>query len=416
MSVVKADFDIATDLKVYLWSVEDEDAFIIGYSLLGGPKVLRPNNIVPKQIECQVFELQATSGFDLETSTLFQSTANQLSMGLRVRNSDPLSNSNWIMGRRISVEPTGFRPPPIFVGYIAEYDFTYVPGEPVTMRVTAHDGSYYINQFRVDKPGPPDTIIDLGPPLKFYDPATLRAQVSYILEGFNPPQTPAGFYVDNIGNATALFLETSVDIELFKGIAGELINTRIQGEQGYYVYSAQPSYSTDPDGLVLVARSEVIQTLSDPPSFVFDTSGEEGLCPFSINFGSSLQYIDNDVSVDLTQDPDQFVIKSDPGSQETYGANSTSASFPFLNVANLERWADYALNSKARPQVQALSVAAIDRAGDLINVINCGPGLGVRVKTEYNGAILDEAYIVTRQTHNITADNWTIDLNLWKKN
>ena len=416
MSVVVSDFDIATDLKVYLWSVDDEDAFIIGYSLLGGDKVLSSAEIVPTQIECQVFELQATTGVDLETSTLFQPTAKQLTMGLRVKDSDPWSNTNWILGRRISVEPSGATPPPIFVGYISDYNFTYTPGEAVTMTVSAHDGSYYLNSFAIDKAGPPPSITDPGPPIRIFGPTSLLAQISYIVEDFIPPQTPPGFYVVQNGKAHSFFLDTSLDIDLFTGNAGELLNTRVQGEQGWYAYSPQPSWSSEPDGIAIVTRDDILQVLIDDPYFVFDTSGDDGYCPFNITFGSGIQNIDNDVYVDLSQDSTEFVAKSDLTSQSRYGTNSTSYSFPFSNATNLERWADHALNSKIRPQVQTLSVSAIDRAGDLVDVINCGPGLGARVKTDFNGATIDEIYMVTRQTHTITADSWTIDLNLWKKN
>jgi hypothetical protein len=400
-------FTIANDLSVSLWSVSDPDLFIIGFSLIGGPKELGDAPLAASAIECEVSSVNITKGFDPITSTSFQTSASELQLEMRVRASDPFINANLILGRKIAVEyPTLTLPNQLFVGYISDYSFDYIPGEVVTLSLSAHDGTYYLNSYFVDKPGPPPAALA----------SSLQRHFEYIIDGFTPPQSPGPVEITSYGESWADFIDTSAAIDLFTGTAGELLNNRIEAEQGFYLYYGAGTSGLTYDQLAIITRDQIQTQLASTPSIIFDTTGATGYCPSSLTFSSNIADIDNEVTVDLLQNSSMTLTESDLVSQQRYGINSVSGSFPFLDSTYLASWVDYALNSKVIPQAQSLQASPIDRNGDLVSVVLADPGTVVKVITDYNGAPVNRNYLVTKQTHTITADSWLVDINLWNKN
>jgi hypothetical protein len=402
--IIKDDFDISTDLKVYLWSWDDPNAFIIGWSLLGGDNVLSSSELVATQIECQVANAVITKGFDLLTSTSFQMTSNELSLVLRVANSDPFTNSNFIAGRKISVET--FEDLPLFVGYLSAYDFEYNPGEQVVMNLAAHDGTYYLNSTEIDTVG--------------------TAGFHSLLEHFETIFSATGFYdrtesagVIQIAPSGVEFIDVSATYDLFRGRAGDLLNNRIQAEQGVYLYFTAGASQDFGDTIFIITREEILENLENTEVWYLTANencdDDSGIKISRISTMSDLSQIDNDVYVELAQDSDVNLKLKDLGSQVAYGTNSVDGSFPFRDSSYLEKWAKYALNTNVRPRLDTISMPAITRSGGLQDIIYAEPTQVARVDTSFNGANIDKKLMITKVIHSITPDNWLIDVNLWSK-
>jgi hypothetical protein len=402
------DFDIATDLKVYLWSWDDPDAFIIGWSLLGGPDVLSSSELVATEIECQVANAEVSKGFDLLTSTSFQMTAAEMSLSIRVANSDPFTNHNFIAGRKISLE-VGETPEstyPVFVGYISGYDFEYIPGEQVIMNLTAHDGTYYLNSTEIDTVGVSgeyslrDHFVTIFSATGFYDRTASPGVIQYELGGVE-------------------FIDTSTTYDLFKGNAGDLMNNRIQAEQGVYDYVTAGANQTFDDTIFIYTRQSILDNLAGDPYYTLSANevcdDESAVQLSTLRAITDLSLIDNDVYVELAHNPTTNLKLKDLGSQVAYGTNSIQGSFPFRNSTYLDTWATYALNTNVRPRIETVSLPAITRSGDLEGIALVEPIQTARVVSDFNGANIDKKYMIIRARHTITPDNWTIDLNLWSK-
>lgn len=396
-----SNFDIKNDLKVYLYSY-DPDLFIIGYSLLGGPKELGTSDLDREEINCEVYAASFTNGVDVLDSTLFQPTANQMSLSLRVANSDPFINANFTIGRQIelAVDETSLIRS-VWLGYISDFTFEYVPDEPVLMNLTAHDALYYLNQHYIDKPNPDD---ELFSPFAFID-----EQFEYIVSDFIAPQTEDPPVIDLISmGQDVLFLNYSEDFSLYTGFAGDLMNNRAQAANAFFTYANNK--------ITILSKTRIEFVLTQSPRFAFDTTASSHLCPTRLSFESNLQYINNDVFVELTQNPDSNYRAVDLELQRRYGITEIEGSFTFYSESSLSEWANYNLNAKALPQLRTIQIKPIDQVGDLKNTYTTLPGEVVSVFTDYNGIEIEKVYLVTRVTHTITPDTWIIDLELWNRN
>jgi hypothetical protein len=436
MSLI-ANFDIATDLQVYLLSWEDEDAFIINHSFIGGPDVLSDTELVPKQIECVVSSADIETGFTAESPSTFSPFSGAMNLQLRGTNFDSFSNPNIILGRRIGlyIKTDIGDDVMIYSGYIQSFDFEYIPNQAVILNISATDFLYYLNGYSVDIP-------NAGTGVSNY---TTTLAVEDILENFRAPQETVSVRVG--GGGVTNWDNLVASDQLLIGNAGELIAYLMNGQQGWVFCSPGDFLASSPEAqrneLIIEGggggRINTFLTRDEVTIFkhgggnvsvdriVFDTTDESEYCPSSIAFVSDVNQLINDVRVSLTDGTQSYFVE-DKESQARYGTNGVDESFQFAKTQiivglpfpynRLTGWGNFALASNTLPVISNLRMPAIDRSGALqIPAIEYGiyAGLPAKVITDFNGATIDRNYIITKTRHSITADNWIIDYSLYTR-
>jgi hypothetical protein len=408
-------FDISDSVEVYLWSWDNPNAFIINHSFIGGSNVLDTAELEPTLVSCKVSNIVIDTGWDLDSAVTFQSSSGQMNLTMRANNSDSFSNPNIILGRKVSVEIPLLLDQqfPLFTGWITSFSFEYLPGNQVLININCQDALYYINQHIAT--GDPDPL----------DPLTdLEGQITKILFDYVPPGGALDFqqFPTILGNPWVSFLASSIDYPLYEGNSGQLINLRLQGEQGAMRVITSGTQSLAEQTLLLIyTREEILRILGDPVSgdgiqtFYIDTSGEDGLCPSLILFNSNLTQITNQVSISLAQDNEEAFELTDRASQIRFGTSSFSASVPFESSTYLEEWAEYAMVSNLLPVVQTIQIPAISRSGEFSLAAFMSPGDRANTKIQYNGANIEKNYLIRKVRHTINTDNWLVEASLWSR-
>jgi hypothetical protein len=407
-------FDISDSVRVYLWSWDDPNAFIINHSYIGGTDVLSDASLEPQLVSCKVSEIAIDTGWDLDNAVTFTSSSGSMNLTMRADNADAFSNPNIILGRKVSVEiPLVIDNFILYSGWITSFSFEYLPGNQVLINITCQDALYYINQHISD-----------GDPFPL-DPATdLDGQITKILWNYTPPNGAIDFHQLPLilGTPWAEYLASSATYPLFEGSAGELINQRLQGEQGAMrVLSGGIDDPLDQTLLLVYTRDYILKTLQPNipgegiQTFYIDTTGEDGLCPSLISFSSNLTQITNQVYVSLAQDSEEFYEFTDRDSQVKFGTSSVSASIPFASSDYLEEWGRYAVVSNLSPVIDVVQIPAIARSGEFSLAAFMQPGDRANTKIQFNGANIDKNYLIRKVRHTINTDNWLVEASLWTR-
>jgi hypothetical protein len=430
MSLI-ANFDIASDLQVYLASWQDDDAFIINHSLLGGPDKLSTFGLIGKQIECEVSQAEIETGFTAESNSSFSPYSGTMTLQLRGTNFDSFTNPNIILGRKISlyIKSDAGEDVMLYAGFIQAFDFEYLPGQAVILNITANDFWYYLSGYEVNIPNAGE----LG--------YTTKDALEDTISSFNEPKS-SGNIVVRMTKPGVFWDQKNTSDQLLVGNAGELIYKLMSGEQGYLFCSPgdfkQYPGAASIDNLIAFDKTFALRLLALGPGqtirlpkhgsglvtvsqIVFDTSGESGYCPSRISFFSDISHITNQARVSLASDDEVFYFIDDEESQDRFGTNGVSDSFAFdldSEPRLLEDWAKFALSSTTKPVINSLTVSAITRSGALdIPGIEYGyyAGLPARVITDFNGANIDQNYMITKTRHTITPEAWIIDYALFTR-
>ena len=411
-------YDISESVEVYLWSWDQSNAFIINHSFIGGTDVLATSSLEPTLVSCEVAQIVIDTGWDLESAVTFQSSSGQMNLTLRAKDSDSFSNPNIILGRKMSVEvPVALGSVVLFAGYITSFNFEYLPDNEVLININCHDVLYYMFQH-----------ISEGDPFPLEPVTDLDGQITKILWDYTPPSGAEDFHQLPLilGTPWAEFIAESPSYQVFRGNAGQLLNLRLQGEQGAMrVLTSGSEFPIDYTNLLVYTREQILKTLepSTPGDGIstlnIDTSGVDGVCPSLISFNSNLTQVTNQVSVSLDQDSEEFYEISDRASQIRFGTSSVTARIPFESSDYLSEWARYAMVSNLSPVIDTIQIPAVSRLGSLLFGSNfpfaMQPGDRANTKIQYNGANIEKNYLIRRVRHTINTDNWLIDASLWSR-
>jgi hypothetical protein len=411
-------YDVAESVKVYLWSWDEPNAFIINHSFIGGTDVLATSSLEPTLVSCEVSQITIDTGWELDTAVTFQSMSGQMNLTLRADNGDSFSNPNIILGRKVSVEiPTLLNNFVLFAGYITSFNFEYLPDNQVLINITCQDALYYMFQH-----------ISEGDPFPLEPATDLEGQITKILWDYTPPSGAEDFHQLPIivGTPWAQFIAESSTYDVFRGETGQLINLRLKGEQGAMLAQGNGSeFAIDFTSLLVYTREQILKTLqpSTPGDGIqtinIDTSGVSGVCPSLISFNSDLSRITNQVQVSLDHDSEEFYDLTDRASQIRFGTSSVSASIPFESPDYLPEWARYAMVSNLSPVIDVIQIPAVNRLGSLVSSPNVPfamrPGGRANTKIQYNGANIEKNYLIRKVRHTIDADNWLIEASLWSR-
>ena len=139
------------------------------------------------------------------------------------------------------------------------------------------------------------------------------------------------------------------------------------------------------------------------------------LCMSDIEVASNIDSIFNSLQVTLKDDSTTSVLVNNTDSIELYGVFATDAVVNTTDATELEDWAEAVFNSSTRNLVRQVETPAVNRLGNLTHAAVIAPGETIRVVYQTSKLNINQAYTVTKVSHNINVDNWFTTLELWKE-
>jgi hypothetical protein len=139
------------------------------------------------------------------------------------------------------------------------------------------------------------------------------------------------------------------------------------------------------------------------------------LCMSDLEVASDIDSIFNSLQVTLKDDSEVSVLVNNTDSIELYGVFATDATVNTTDATELEDWATSVFNSSTRNLVRSVQTPAVNRLGNLTHAAVIAPGETIRVVYQTSKLNINQAYTVTKVSHNINVDNWFTTLELWKE-
>lgn len=416
MSDVLEHFDIAQDIKVefllpdavgnlFILGISElgsDDVlagagqFIIGLSLLDGPDTLAGEDVIAftwQGYECSVAEVDTSVGGEIQDSLFFQPRAGQLSVTLQNLLLDPTNNPAFRPGvpvrvrlDRDAVDIT------LFKGFIDNMTVAYDTDNNHILQFTAYDS---LKQFVNSRLALLDTTDEEEFPDGYATPyevieiladqfGTAMNERSAVTRGKLPPMLMTDFIPNNV---------------LYDAIQTGLGIFWVDQETQEFVFIPRPSL-TDTEGSYSVGNNH-----NDPLH----------LCMSEIEVASDIDSIFNSLQVTLKDDPETSVLVENLDSIQLYGVFATDSTVNTTDSTELADWANSVFNSSTRNLVRSVQTPAINRLGNLTHAAEILPGETIRVVYQTSKLNINQAYTVTKVSHNINVDNWFTTLELWKE-
>lgn len=416
MSDVLEHFDIAQDIKVefllpdavgnlFILGISElgsDDVlagagqFIIGLSLLDGPDTLAGEDVIAftwQGYECSVAEVDTSVGGEIQDSLFFQPRAGQLSVTLQNLLLDPTNNPAFRPGvpvrvrlDRDAVDIT------LFKGFIDNMTVAYDTDNNHILQFTAYDS---LKQFVNSRLALLDTTDEEEFPDGYATPyevieiladqfGTAMNERSAVTRGKLPPMLMTDFIPNNV---------------LYDAIQTGLGIFWVDQETQEFVFIPRPSLN-DTEGSYSVGNNH-----NEPLH----------LCMSDIEVASDIDSIFNSLQVTLKDDPDTSVLVENLDSIQLYGVFATDATVNTTDSTELSDWANSVFNSSTRNLVRSVQTPAINRLGNLTHAAEILPGETIRVVYQTSKLNINQAYTVTKVSHNINVDNWFTTLELWKE-
>jgi len=409
-------FDISQDIKVELFG---STSFIIGVSRLGGPALLGDLTPTWHPLTCGVVSIDIERGFSVNQSILPTLEVGTARIALSGFDVDPTLNPLFTLNSQIKVSvraPGETTYSPIFTGFVDDIQTQYAADGLITtslectdwlskiLNVTVAEGAY------------------IAPEENFAD------RVNRIFDDFVLPEypdvdiSPAWFPL--FGGTT--FPEEFGDRDVTT--TGELLNEVMQGEAGMIVTSRTGVvYGFGRYYYDQLLDQVDLETLSDDYGFSnTHTTSLDHFCMGDVETAFGKNEVANEITlrfsgnVPLGDTETAVVTKNQnsinalgnlPFDAELYVAVGPSGS----EEAQLQSWADDLVIPDGQVRVRTLTWSPITRTGLLNNSWDWDPGFHIaRVRIEYASHTIDDKYIVSRITHNITPENWVMGAELWK--
>jgi hypothetical protein len=416
MSDVLEHFDIAQDLKVefllpdavgnlFILGISElgsDDVlagagqFIIGVSLLGGTDVLAGEDVIAftwQGYECSVAELESSVGGEVQDSLFFQPRAGELNVTLQNLLLDPTNNPAFRPGVAVRVrldrDDTDIT---LFKGFIDNMSVGYDVQNNHILQFTAYDSFKQFVNSRL-------AILDTTDPIEFPDDYASPYEVIELLaEQFGTSMNERSEATR--GKLPPMLMENFIPSSiLYDSIQTGLGIFWVDQETQEFVFIPRPALS-DTEGSYSVGNNH-----SDPLH----------LCMSEIEVASDIDNIFNSLQVTLKDDDSVAVLVENIDSIQLYGVFATDAELNTTDVEELEDWAASVFNSSTRNLVREVQTPAINRLGNLTHAAIISPGETIRVVYQTSKLNINQAYTVTKVSHNINVDNWFTTLELWKE-
>jgi hypothetical protein len=416
MSDVLEHFDIAQDIKVefllpdavgnlFILGISElgsDDVlagagqFIIGLSLLGGTDVLAGEDVIAftwQGYECSVAEVESSVGGEIQDSLFFQPRAGQLSVTLQNLLLDPTNNPAFRPGVPVRVrldrEELDIT---LFKGFIDNMSVGYDVQNNHILQFTAYDSLKQFVNSRLE-------ILDTTDEDEFPDGyATPYEVIELLAEQFGTSMNAQS--AETRGKLPPMLMTDFIpNTILYDAIQTGLGIFWVDQETQEFVFIPRPSLS-DTEGSYSVGNNH-----TDPLH----------LCMSDIEVASDIDSIFNSLQVTLKDDAEVSVLVNNTDSIELYGVFATDATVNTTDATELEDWATSVFNSSTRNLVRSVQTPAVNRLGNLTHAAVIAPGETIRVVYQTSKLNINQAYTVTKVSHNINVDNWFTTLELWKE-
>jgi hypothetical protein len=416
MSDVLEHFDIAQDIKVefllpdavgnlFILGISElgsDDVlagagqFIIGTSLLGGTDTLAGEDVIAftwQGYQCSVAEVDTSVGGEIQDSLFFQPRAGQLSVTLQNLLLDPTNNPAFRPGVPVRVRlDRGEVDITLFKGFIDNMTVGYDTDNNHILQFTAYDSLKQFVNSRL-------ALLDTTDEEEFPDGyATPYEVIELLAEQFGTSMNAQS--AETRGKLPPMlmtdFIPNSV---LYDAIQTGLGIFWVDQETQEFVFIPRPSL-TDTEGTYSVGNNH-----NEPLH----------LCMSDIEVASDIDSIFNSLQVTLKDDSETSVLVNNTDSIELYGVFATDATVNTTDSTELADWANSVFNSSTRNLVRSVQTPAINRLGNLTHAAEILPGETIRVVYQTSKLNINQAYTVTKVSHNINVDNWFTTLELWKE-
>ena len=413
MSDVLEHFDIAQDIKVEFLLPNSSDnifilgiselgsddvlstggQFVIGASLLGGDDLLLASGLLWQGYQCSVAEVQTSVGGEVQDALFFQPRAGELSVTLQNLLLDPTNNPAFRPGvpvrirlERDEVDITLFR------GFIDNMNVGYDVDNNHILQFTAYDSLKQFVNSRL-------AILDTTDEDEFPDGyATPYEVIELLADQFGTSMNAQS--AETRGKLPPMLMTDFIpNTVLYDAIQTGLGIFWVDQETQEFVLIPRPALS-DTEGSYSVGNNH-----TDPLH----------LCMSDIEVASDIDNIFNSLFVSLKDDSETSVLVNNVDSIELYGVFATDATVNTTDVNELEDWANSVFNSSTRNLIRQVQTPAINRLGNLTHAAVISPGETIRVVYQTSKLNINQAYTVTKVSHNINVDNWFTTLELWKE-
>lgn len=416
MSDVLEHFDIAQDLKVefllpdavgnlFILGISElgsDDVlagagqFIIGLSLLGGPDTLAGDAEIAftwQAYECSVAEVETSVGGEIQDSLFFQPRAGELSVTLQNLLLDPTNNPAFRPGVPVRVRlDRDELDITLFKGFIDNMSVGYDTNNNHILQFTAYDSLKQFVNSRLQ-------ILDTTDEDEFPDGyATPYEVIELLAEQFGTSMNAQS--AETRGKLPPMLMTDFIpNTILYDAIQTGLGIFWVDQETQEFVFIPRPELSNT-EGSYSVGN---------------DHNAPLHLCMSDIEVASDIDSIFNSLQVTLKDDSETAVLVNNTDSIELYGVFATDAIVNTTDATELQDWAEAVFNSSTRNLVREVQTPAVNRLGNLTHAAVIAPGETIRVVYQTSKLNINQAYTVTKVSHNINVDNWFTTLELWKE-
>ena len=434
MSVI-TDFDIATDLKVEFFLPNlDDNAFIVGISLLGGTNVLSNGGqfiigesllggddvlgglgFTWQNLSCTANRVQISNGGEVQDQLYFQPQPAAASITLQTYSYDPSVNSSFRPGVPVRIKLVKDAVDQIiWSGVIDSIGGSYTINGQNLLELVAYDSMKQLLNTRIAE----------------FDSSNLDGYVSP-LEQLELIATQFGTSM----NAASSDAPGKIPSQTFtQVIPAELITEAIQvglglfwidAETQEFVFIPRPDFSALPDfpvgagyftlGTSLLGGDDVLG--SGNPVYTVGNNHElfYHLCMTDIETLSSSDEVFNSLKVSLQSDLNTFVVQENADSISLYGTYAKDVTINTTDSTELERWTSAVFNQSPTDLVKSVETLTTDREGNLSEAALLLPGQPIGVDFSQDILEISDYYTITKVSHYIDSDNWLTTLDLWKE-
>ena len=409
-------FDIANDLKVEFY-LPDADGnlfilgvsnlgsddvlaganqFIIGQSLIGGTDLLWGGDDIAftwQSFECSVNKLDIQIGGSVRDASYFQPEPAQTSIRLQNLLIDPSTNPSMRPGVPVRVrlerDSTDIT---LYKGYVDTIDVAYTLLNNNIMTIKAYDSFKSFVNSRL-------ALLDTLDPIEFPDGYATPYEVIEILADQFGTAMNARSEATN-GKIPGVTLENFIpNTVLYDAIQAGLGIFWVDPETEEFVFIPRPS-NLDREGAYNIGNQH-------------DT--ELHLCMSDIEINSQRDTLYNSLQVSLKSDSATSVTLNNQDSIELFGVIAVDENVDLTDIEELALWAATVFNQTTTKLVKSVETPAIDRLGNLTHAAVVLPGETIVVDYQTDSININNAYTVTKVSHNIDVNNWFTTLELWKE-
>jgi hypothetical protein len=370
--------------------------FIIGLSLLDGTDVLAGESQIAftwQGYQCSVAEVDTSVGGEIQDSLFFQPRAGQLSVTLQNLLLDPTNNPAFRPGVPVRVRlDRDELDITLFKGFIDNMTVGYDTDNNHILQFTAYDSLKQFVNSRL-------ALLDTTDEEEFPDGyATPYEVIELLAEQFGTSMNAQS--AETRGKLPPMLMTDFIpNTVLYDAIQTGLGIFWVDQETQEFVFIPRPAL-TDTEGSYSVGNNH---------------NDALHLCMSDIEVASDIDSIFNSLQVTLKDDSETSVLVNNTDSIELYGVFATDATVNTTDSTELADWANSVFNSSTRNLVRSVQTPAINRLGNLTHAAEILPGETIRVVYQTSKLNINQAYTVTKVSHNINVDNWFTTLELWKE-